>query len=591
MAAQGRLAKILEQEYKTKGFVTGSLTGGGKRLREILDLRNVLFSGGGIGSTIGKKIFGKGYSAVSDRSSASKLSSPMMGFSKESIEILSSIKSDTRTTAKNSMILPALARDMNVMRQNIVKLVKLSGGQAATKADAFFLRSKERETAYEAQFNRRTPTAVTQKPTESKKGGLLAGLAGLIGLMIPAIANAMQFGFKGLKTTFDVLSGTVGELFSTIKFLADKIVDLGLNLLGLKTALSMLNNNPLSPNRPTQPPPPNSKDADKSKGTLGRAAAATAGAAGAAGSRMSKSSSGGRSARASQKASSRFGNTKAGGLTISGAQSKDTGKFAKFLDRIKAHPKLGSAVAKRILAAVGGVFVPGPGWIWTVLSLGSLAFFAYEIYEVYKEVFGDEDKSPTNLKQEQNLMANLIYDRFREAGFSDAQARGAVANAVAESKLDPNAQNEKGEDSVGLFQMNRNGGLGKGYSVEQLKDPETNIRLAIEAAKNSKMFKSATTMEEATEGFMKEVERPKDQSSSAVQKRINFGLAMQGSELGSRVNYASTDLANAQRAMGTGQSSTVIQQDNSVKNVQNQSSGSVSSTYNDDWNNLFNAAV
>jgi hypothetical protein len=74
---------------------------------------------------------------------------------------------------------------------------------------------------------------------------------------------------------------------------------------------------------------------------------------------------------------------------------------------------------------------------------------------------------------DQQSIANLIYTRFREAGFSDVQAKAAVANAYAESRLDPTAHNQKGEDSVGLFQLNRKGGEGKGYSVEELKDPET----------------------------------------------------------------------------------------------------------------------
>jgi hypothetical protein len=331
---------------------------------------------------------------------------------------------------------------------------------------------------------------------------------------------------------------------------------------------------------------------DKSGSTKRIAGSALGAATSAAGLAAASRGRSGRSPTQTPKPSSRFGSAKSGGLTISGQQGKDAGKFAKFLSVVERRvgPKAAKSVVARIISAVGGAFVPGPGWIWTVLSLGSLSFFAYDIYEAYKEVFG-EDKTPTNLKQEQQLMANLIYDRFREAGFSDAQARGAVANAVAESSLNPNAHNEKGEDSVGLFQVNRNGILGKGYSVEQLKDPETNIRIAIEAAKKSPMFNKATTMEEATEGFMKQVENPADQSSSAVQKRVNFGLAMQGSELGTRVNYASTDLANAQRDVRTGQSNVVLQQDNSVKNVQNQSSGPVSSTYNTDWDNLVSSVV
>mgnify|MGYP003345508966 FL=1 len=78
--------------------------------------------------------------------------------------------------------------------------------------------------------------------------------------------------------------------------------------------------------------------------------------------------------------------------------------------------------------------------------------------------------------EEQQKYANLIYSKFIEAGFSDAQARGAIANAIAESGLNPNAYNSNGkEESVGLFQLNRKGGVGTGYTVEQLKDPNKNI--------------------------------------------------------------------------------------------------------------------
>ena len=124
--------------------------------------------------------------------------------------------------------------------------------------------------------------------------------------------------------------------------------------------------------------------------------------------------------------------------------------------------------------------------------------------------------------EEQQKYANLIYSKFIEAGFSDAQARGAIANAIAESGLNPNAYNSNGkEESVGLFQLNRKGGVGTGYTVEQLKDPNKNIDLMIAEAKSKgNKFKLATTPEEATRYFMKEVERPANTSESKQQERI-----------------------------------------------------------------------
>jgi hypothetical protein len=52
---------------------------------------------------------------------------------------------------------------------------------------------------------------------------------------------------------------------------------------------------------------------------------------------------------------------------------------------------------------------------------------------------------------------------------------------VAESGGNPRARNTRGEDSVGLFQLNRRGGQGTGYSAEELMDPVTNARLAAPA--------------------------------------------------------------------------------------------------------------
>jgi hypothetical protein len=167
---QGRLAEILQKEYKTKGVLSGAASATGKRLREIVDIRNLLFSGGEIGSVIGRKIFGKGYTATpsSDVSNiASKISTPSTAtFSKESVDILVSIKSDTRISAKNSSVLPGMARDMNLMRQNISKLLKIQGGSPSYKADMFFKKSSEREKEYESRFNKSTSPV----KEESKKG-------------------------------------------------------------------------------------------------------------------------------------------------------------------------------------------------------------------------------------------------------------------------------------------------------------------------------------------------------------------------------------------------------------------------------------
>jgi hypothetical protein len=51
----------------------------------------------------------------------------------------------------------------------------------------------------------------------------------------------------------------------------------------------------------------------------------------------------------------------------------------------------------------------------------------------------------------------------------------------AESGGNPNAGNYNGESSIGLFQLNQNGGQGAGYTAAQLRDPLINASVAVTA--------------------------------------------------------------------------------------------------------------
>ena len=225
----GRLAKILEQEYKTKGLVGGIASAGGKRLKEMFDIRNVLFSGGGIGSQMGKKIFGKGYSATADRDKAESISNriqpPQQIFSQESIEILSSIKNDTRISAKNSVALPQIARDINLAKLNIMKLVRLQGDTAEMKADMFFKRAGAREDAYESQFKKGSKTS-PQPVAKSESKSLLQQL------------------FTGLSSLGSIISGALSSLGGVI---STALAALGTLLLGKNLLPNAVPNIPDTP--------------------------------------------------------------------------------------------------------------------------------------------------------------------------------------------------------------------------------------------------------------------------------------------------------------------------------------------------------
>jgi hypothetical protein len=109
-----------------------------------------------------------------------------------------------KVIAKNSMALPGMARDMNVLRQNVVKLVKLKGGKSRGAADAFFLKEDERERALEAQkmkagAGQTTPTAAA--PSGDKESGMLDSIMGMFsGNFMESIKSI--FSIKNLVSIF-----------------------------------------------------------------------------------------------------------------------------------------------------------------------------------------------------------------------------------------------------------------------------------------------------------------------------------------------------------------------------------------------------
>jgi hypothetical protein len=219
-----RLSEILKQEYKTSGVVGGLASAAGKRALEKLDIRNALFGGSGVGSLIGRKIFGKGYSAIAEKSSADKLSSqstPILAAQSDKLDV---IGMNTQITAKNSMALPSMARDMNVMRQNVSKLVKLQGGTATNKADAFFAKAKDREGAYEAQFGAKKETSPT-KVGDNKETN-----RGILGTIIAFLT-------MGVSKIFDTLKSTVGSFTGMFSGLIAKLPGVMSLMEGLATVL------------------------------------------------------------------------------------------------------------------------------------------------------------------------------------------------------------------------------------------------------------------------------------------------------------------------------------------------------------------
>lgn len=124
---------------------------------------------------------------------------------------------------------------------------------------------------------------------------------------------------------------------------------------------------------------------------------------------------------------------------------------------------------------------------------------------------------------EQKDMAQRIIAAFAAAGYGRLQQAVAVANAFAESSLNPRRRNQTPpEDSCGLFQFNRNGGEGAGLSVEQLFDPDFNIAKTIAIFKaRIPGYMTASTVADAVGVFVRDFERPADQPA-AIARRIEI---------------------------------------------------------------------
>ena len=122
-------------------------------------------------------------------------------------------------------------------------------------------------------------------------------------------------------------------------------------------------------------------------------------------------------------------------------------------------------------------------------------------------------------------IAQKIISAFANAGLGTFQQAAALANAIAESNLNPSAHAGVGEDSFGLFQLNRNGGLGTGHNPEDLVNPDTNIAIVLAEAKKFAEFTKATSLAIAVSAFVRDVERPSDIPGEIV-KRLKIAQTL-----------------------------------------------------------------
>jgi hypothetical protein len=678
---QSRLAEIYKSEKAKGGGLISTLA---KRNKEKYDPRQI-FNQKGFAAALLPTFF-KAYNATPDVTPGKKISrlssdisssreSKAAGFSSAILEskvdvLIKETKELTvhsKIAAKNSIVLPAMARDMNVTRQNIVKLVKLQGGTATTKADMFFKRAGDREAAYESKFNKNggvkatTPTKVDENK-EGSKTGIFGMLGGIFSLITGAIGTIVKTAVSSVGGILSSVGGVLTLLVSGLGLIVSSIGSIGKGLLSTISFLSKIPiigkffkvaaligagvglYNILKPNKEgeenTESGDTNSGPggiegiAEKGKdlvnqgkeafGEYGGAAAGGVAAVGAA--RVASKVMGAEGLAAKTGTAVLDARTMSVGQL---AKSTPTSRWGKFLSFVaKKSPTLFGRLSVKLAQAGALMAVPFAGWVGAAIELGFTFWTAWELYELWrefnnsKEDEGEQDKSPTmsttpivegaggaafgmyskpgmepqkdssgsstnaagmkgyksragigregsptqatsqtpenaapinvkKLTKEQSAIASLIYDKFTQAGFNDAQATAAVVNAYAESSLNPKAKNESGKEaSYGLFQMNTKGGLGAGHDPEKLKDPNYNIDLAIQAAKKSKGFMAATTVDGAISAFTKEIERPANADAEAM-KRIALASSLTGVQPGNATG-SPTMTASAPNTGGLG---------------------------------------
>lgn len=179
-----KFSAIYKKELSNKGILSSLGSSVMKKTRERLDVRNALFGGSGLMSLTGQKIFGKGYNPLgSDLSTRSTTPSPTdttlneLSSSSERQERL------LKVIAKNTLNMNYMARDMNVIRQNVISLTKKIVGKASRGADALFFNSAKRgQLLQEKKATAETATTpTTTSSSTSLFGGIVSGLMGVVG--------------------------------------------------------------------------------------------------------------------------------------------------------------------------------------------------------------------------------------------------------------------------------------------------------------------------------------------------------------------------------------------------------------------------
>ena len=233
---------LKKQRQSGKGLISSIASASNKSMLESIDPRNKIFKKGSLLNSLFPNV--KGYKAEADKPSTSSIATmqaPVAVFAELSSK-LDKVADKLDIVGKNTMVMPIMMRDSNIMRQSLVKLVKLSGGTQRDKADRFFQTSKDRESLYESQFKKSagvTPTTPTPTVKKPESGGgfldmLLKGL--LVGGVLAGIGKLMEDpAIRAIVKEY--VQGFVTSVFNGLKSIISTIMETEIDIAGFKMSL------------------------------------------------------------------------------------------------------------------------------------------------------------------------------------------------------------------------------------------------------------------------------------------------------------------------------------------------------------------
>jgi hypothetical protein len=200
------LRDLVSSKRQSGQGVVSSLAGGVKeRLKEKFDPRQLINQKGLLVALFpGLKTYKAKTSAT--RTSGESIEKGSLDVSNVK-PIFESIQYNTTLTAKNLSVLPALHRDFNVFRQNLVKYLKLEKGDAATKADMYFKAASKREQMYESQLEQlkgRSKNSPEELKNKKKSNFNLLDFL-VIGGIFAGVVVAIKAAVDEVKETLDKL--------------------------------------------------------------------------------------------------------------------------------------------------------------------------------------------------------------------------------------------------------------------------------------------------------------------------------------------------------------------------------------------------